>query len=156
MYLCNGRLQNVQNNEGALVSVAIAWFNNCPFKASFPGNAKKHFIVASVYEVNKTTQLYEMQILGTISRADNFHLNEEVFNQCRQRWYDHGQRLLPHYEIGKKEHDFNVSFWPLFGKRDTPANKRGNSFVFVLSLKYYSKIHVTHCVIQRNKVNQPY
>jgi hypothetical protein len=120
--MCRVRLKEFTSNEGVVVSVPVAWFNVCPFKDSFSKNGRNHFLVAVVHASNKTTQLHEMQILGTML-TENFNIDETFFNKCRQTWYEHGQRYIPHYEIGKKTHDFDVGFGNLSADSDTTSTK---------------------------------
>ena len=117
----------LEDHTGDLVSVAVTWFNHGPWRASFPGTGKNHYIVAYVNASCNATLRYELRILGT-TNADNFFVNQQVLLSCRETWVKHGERCVPSYVIGRDAHDKEVD--PFIVVKDSPR-KKGICFMLV-------------------------
>ena len=98
---CRKSVPAFVDSGGLLVSIPVLWWNKGEWTHQF--NKPKITFVTVVVEKSIFAALrHECCILGTFSN-ENFTIDQAMFENSRQRWFDHGQRCVPSYTYGKQD-----------------------------------------------------
>ena len=109
------------NHGGEMVSVPVWWFRNGPFKDKFSSHPKETYLVHYVVLSDQTVGDHYLALYGT--EHGDVQCNEETFEQFHAYWLDHGEPMVPPYQLAGTEDAFEVI--DLAPK--TPAKKKRRS-----------------------------
>ena len=116
------------DHGGNFVAIYVGWWNNGTWKKAFPNQGKNYFVVCYVTASHADKQRHIMRILGAAD-DDDFEIDEEVYREGRQRWFQHGELLVPSYKVGRAEHDRSQDYHYISGA----TNKKGANTRHVLA-----------------------